>query len=286
MRFALNRIVILLSLLILPVSLEAETPRRIISLAPSITESLYYLGAEEELVGVSSYCNYPASACRKEVVGTLTSPNIEKIFSLSPDLVLAVEGLNRAQSIEKLKSLGLRVEVLDAGESFGDVAKSFIRLGRLIDKEEKAEEIVEQVNEQIKSINDRLKGRRRPEVFWQVGARPLIGAGGKSFANEFIRYGGGENIFSDTAARYPRLSREEVLSRNPQIIILVTMGDMTEKEKAYWQKFKDLSAAKAGRIYIVDADKVCRPTPVSFLAGLKKITTLFHPEIFKEEEEL
>ncbi|UCB57238.1 MAG: cobalamin-binding protein [Candidatus Omnitrophota bacterium] len=283
MRFALSRIVILLSLLILPVSAKAETPRRIISLAPSITESLYYLGAEKELIAVSSYCNYPEGARQKEIVGTLTNPNIEKIFSLSPDLVLAVEGLNRTQTIEKLKSLGIKIEVFDAGDSFDDVVKNFVQLGRLIGKEDKAEEIVEQVKKQIKSINNRLKGRWRPQVFWQVGARPLVGAGEKSFANEFIRYGGGENIFSDTAARYPRLSREEVLSRNPDVVILVTMGDITEKEKEYWQKFKDLSAAKARRIYIVDADKVCRPTPVSFLTGLKQVARVLHPEVFAQE---
>ena len=273
---------IIVYLVLLPALVKAEAPpKRIVSLAPSITESIYQLGAEDTLIAVTSYCNYPPQAKTKEIIGTLTNPNIEHIYSLSPDLVLAVNGINRSQTIEKLKSLGLKVVVFDDTNSFDDITKSFIQLGELTGREEKARSIVEEVRREVELIFSKFKNLTPVRVFWEVGAKPLVSAGAESFADEFIRYSGGINIFADTSIRYPRVNREEVLNRNPEVIILVTMGDVTEKEKLYWEKFKSLEAVKNNRIYIIDADKVCRPTPVSFLIGLKEVVRLLHPEVFR-----
>ncbi len=272
-------------LVLVPALVEAlEQPERIVSLAPSITESLYYLGLEEKLIGVTSYCNYPDEAKEKEIIGSLVSPNIEKIYSLSPDLVLAVNGINRPQTIKKLRSLGIEVAVLDECGTFNDITKSFIQLGKLTHREQKARDIAKEVEKEVSSITEKAKGKPPVRVFWEVGAKPLITVGATSFTNEFNRYAGGINIFGDTPLPHPRVSREEVLKRNPEVIMLVIMGDVTEKEKTYWQKFKDLEAVKFNRIYIIDADKVCRPTPVTFLAGLRVVAKILHPEVFKEME--
>ena len=276
-------LIVFIVLLVLS-SAIADEPKRIISLAPSITESLYQLGAEEDLIGVTSYCNYPPEARTKEIIGTLINPNIEKIYSLSPDLVLALKGINRSQTIEKLRDLGLKVITFDECNSFDAVAKNFTQLGQLTQREEKARDIVRAVEEEMNSITKKTKELLPVKVFWEIGARPLVTAGANSFANEFIEYSGGINIFADTSISYPRVSREEVLAKNPQVIVLVTMGNVTEKEKAYWQKFKDLEATKNNRIYVVGADKVCRPTPISFLTGLKEVARLLHPEAFKKVE--
>ena len=273
---------ILAFLILLPVLVEArEQPEKIVSLAPSITESLYQLGVEEELIAVTSYCNYPPQAKTKEIIGTIINPNIEKIYSLSPDLVLANNGINRSQTIEKLKSLGLKVVALDECNTFDDITKSFIQLGKLTGREEEARAIIKKVEAEVKSITQKLKALSPVRVFWEVGARPLVSVGPQSFANEFIRYSGSINIFADTSGSHPRVSREEVLKRNPEVIMLVAMGDVKEEEKIYWQKFKDLDAVKFNRIYIINADKVCRPTPVSFSRGLKEVVKLLHPEAFK-----
>jgi len=278
--------IVIVFLITLPVLVRAkDQSKRIVSLAPSITESLYCLGLGEELIAVTSYCNYPEEAKKKEIIGSLTNPNIEKVFSLSPDLVLAVNGINRSQTIEKLKELGLEVVAFDESNNFDDIAKSFIRLGKLTNREEKAKEIIEGVEAEIKFITQKLKGSPSLKVFWEVGARPLVSVGEKSFANEFIRHSGGINIFANTFVRYPRVSREEVLKKNPEAIVLVTMGDVTEKEKVYWQKFKDLAAVRNNRIYIIDADKVCRPTPKSFLVGLQEVARFLHPEAFEERKQ-
>lgn len=274
-------------LLILSTSATAgEGPERIVSLAPSITESLYYLGLEKELIAVTSYCNYPPEAKTKKIIGNLTNPNVEEIYSLSPDLVLTVEGVNRLQTIEKLRSLGLNIVVLNESDNFQDILNNFTRLGKLVDKEKRAEEIVKQVETKVKSITEKIKDLPSVKVFWEVGAKPLFTVSSKSFANEFITYSGGTNIFTDASAKYPLVSREEVLKRNPQVIILVTMGNVTKREKIYWEGFKDLDAARFNKIHIVNADNVCRPTPMAFLTGLEEVAKLIHPENFEKDERL
>lgn len=277
-------ILILVLIILLPSAASAwGHPERIISLAPSLTENLYLLESAETLIAVTSYCDYPPQAKTKQIIGTLINPNIEKIYALSPDLVLAVSGINRLQTIEKLKSLGLKVVVFSECNDFDDILNNFIRLAKLIGRQKKAKEIIKEVEKEIDSITKRIKNFPPLKVFWEVGANPLVSIGDKSFANEFISYSGAVNIFAGLSVRYPRVSREEVIRKNPQVIILVTMGDVTNKEMAYWQKFKDLDAAKLHRIYIINADKVCRPTPVSFLTGLKKVVRLLHPEVFSNK---
>lgn len=254
----------------------AEEPKRIVSLAPSMTENLYSLGMADQIIAVTSYCRSPL----EEKVGNLTNPNIEQIFSLSPDLVVAVKGINRPQTLSKLKNLGLNVIVFENADNFTDIEHGFIRLGRLLDKEKEAKDILRKTEEELDSLTSKLKTQPPVRVFWEVGSKPLVTAGRGTFANEFITRAGGVNIFEDTDMPYPRVSREEVLRRNPEVIILVTMGNVTEKEKTYWQKFKDLDAVKKDRIHIIDAQRACVPTPVSFLLTLKKVAALLHPEVF------
>ncbi|NQU95009.1 MAG: cobalamin-binding protein [Candidatus Omnitrophica bacterium] len=264
---------------------NAESAEKIVSLAPSITESLYQLQKDKALVGVTSYCNYPEEAKTKEVIGTLINPNIEKIYSLSPDLVLTIKGSNRPQTIAKLKHLGLRVVVFEECDSFSDIRKNFIRLGRIVGEPEKAKKIIQNVKTKKDSIAKKVKGLHPVSTFLEINARPLVSANNKAFVSEFIKYGGGVNIFAYAPVKYPRISREEVLRKNPEAIILVTMGDVTEKEKQYWQKFTDLKAVKTDRIYIINADKFCRPTPLTFLNGLQKVAKLLHPEAFKKKRD-
>lgn len=273
---------ILAFLILLPLFAFAREERvRIISLTPSITESLYQLGVEEELIAVTSFCNYPPQAKTKEIIGTIVNPNIEKIYSLSPDLVLATNGINRPGTIAKLKSLGLRVEVFDECKDLSDILTNFTNLAKLVKKSEKAKEVIKEVEIKVESITERVKEASSVRVFWEVGVKPLVSIGPQSFANEFIKYSGGVNIFNDSPVKYPRVSREDVLKKNPDAIVLVVgMGIVREKEMTYWQKFKDLEAVRSNRICVIDADKVCRPTPRGFSRGLEEVAKLIHPELF------
>jgi iron complex transport system substrate-binding protein len=272
-----SKIIIVILLLSIKIISGAE-PKTIVSLAPSVTESLYLLGLEKQLIAVTSYCNYPKEARTKKIIGSMTNPNIEKIFSLSPDLIVTIKGINRYGSIKKLKSLGLKVAALDKSKNFEDICRNFIILGKISGRKKKAKKIVKKITREIETIKSKIKNSPPLKIFWEVGSRPLITAGKKSFVNDFIKYAGGINIFSDTAADYFRINQEEILKRNPEVIIMTTMGKPSNKEKKKWQKFKNISAVKNNRIYLINADKVCRPTPLSFLAGLKEIVKTIHPD--------
>ncbi|MGA1866984.1 MAG: ABC transporter substrate-binding protein [bacterium] len=253
---------------------------RIISLAPSITESIYHLGQEHRLIGVTSYCNHPEKVKDKEIIGEMLNPNLEKIYSLAPDLIVASKGINQLHTVEKLKSLHLHVVAFDEGNNIDEIFENFFQLGLLLGAQDKAEKIIQSVKERMHIMKGALHNDPPQKIFWQVGTNPLVTIGTNSFVNDFITYVGGKNIFDITAIKYPRVSREEVLKKNPDIIILIPMGDVTEHEQDAWSSFKELSAVKNNKIYVVDGDKLCRPTPLSFLAGLEELARLLHPEIF------
>lgn len=253
-----------------------ESPRRIVSLGPAITEELYILGAEDRLVGCTVYCQKPPEAKKKEKVGTTIEVNLEKIVALRPDLVLATS-LTDPRAKEKLKNLGIRIITFSAAKNFSEICGQFLELGKIVGKEEQAAEIVTLARSRVDSIREKIRGLKSPKVFIQVGAKPLVAATGDSFINDFIEFAGGINIAREAGAGL--YSREEVIRRNPDVIIIVTMGIEGEEEKEAWAKYGSLNAVKNGRIYIIDSYRLCSPTPVSFAESLEEIARILHPQI-------
>lgn len=251
-----------------------DYPQRIISLGPAITEELYLLGADDRLVGCTTYCQRPIEAKKKEKIGTVMEVNLEKIVALRPDVVLLTR-LADPKTKEKLKDLGIRVVEFPATENFAEICSSFLELGRIVGKEEEAEKVVNIAKNRVDSLVLKLRGLPKPKVFVQVGAKPLVTVTDDSFVNDFIEFSGGINIAK--GIRYARYSREKVLEADPEVIFIVTMGINGEKEKEIWQSYKALKAAKNNRIYILDSYLLCSPTPVSFVEILEEMTVLLHP---------
>jgi len=249
-------------------------PKRIISLGPSLTKELYLLGVEDRLIGCTIYA--PECAKDKEKVGTVIDINLEKIIKLKPDLVLATS-LTNPKQVEKLKKLKIKVVVFYQARSFQELCDQFLELAKLVGKEEKAKRIIKEAKEKVKSIRDKAKDLKRTKVFIQIGAKPLFTAGKNSFVNDFIEFAGGINIAKDT--EFGIYSREKVLEKNPDVIIIVTMGIRGIKEKEIWQRYKNINAVKNKRIYIIDSYKICSPTPTSFVETLKELVKILHPEI-------
>lgn len=245
--------------------------QRIVSLSPVITEELYSLGLEDQIVGVTTYCK----AEDKEKVGSVTNANLEKIVVLRPDLVLAIS-LSKVRDIEKLKSLGIEVVTFPQVKSFDQLCEQFIALGRITGKEKEAEKIVNKAKTEVKAIKKQVEGLPKTKVFIQIGAEPLYAVGKDSFINDFIEFAGGENIAADSRAGI--YSREKVIQQNPEVIIIVTMGIAGKKEAGTWEKFKTLSAVKNERIYTLDSYGICSPTPENFSLGLKKIALILHSQ--------
>jgi ABC-type Fe3+-hydroxamate transport system substrate-binding protein len=259
-----------------PGSLAAlePSPQRIISLAPSITREIYDLGAQDMLIGVTLY--RPDEAQSKEIVGTLTKLNFEKIFSLMPDLILASKDSNTKTDIEKLKALGLNVVVFEGCISLSGIFDEFERLGSLLGKKPEADEILRDVQKKIDHIRSSIRVTKPVKVYWQMGSSPLVSISDTTFPGEYIRLAGCENIFADAPANYPRINIEEVIARNPDVILMVAEME-SDRVQALWSTMEEINAVKNGRVYTLKADLVCQPTPRMFVKGFEAVVKRLYP---------
>lgn len=265
--------------------LEGIYSLKIISLTPSITESLFLLGVGDNVVGVTTYCEYPSEAKKKEKIGSLLSLNIEKIVLLKPDIVIGT-GINRLENFGKISKLGIKVHLFENESSFLEICNDFLELGKLIEKEKRAAEIIRKSKQGIEKIKKSIKSvplKNMPKVFLVYGTNPLVTITKGTFSDEIISIAGGINIAHNLSGKYIRYSKEEVLKQNPDVIIIVGMGIASKQEKKLWAKYKDLSAVKKNQIYIIeDAHNISAPNPVTFVQAVKFMAELLHPEIFKK----
>jgi ABC-type Fe3+-hydroxamate transport system substrate-binding protein len=250
-------------------------PKRIVSLAPSFTRQIYDLGCQDRLVGVTSFC--PGYARSKDVIGSLTMLNFEKIVKLKPDLILASTDSNKKNDIEKLKNLGLKVEVFEGCESYTCMCREFRRLGDILGREKESDRIIADVDRRIESLTARLPVEGKPRVFWQMGTSPLITASSSTFTGEIIKLAGGRNIFGSLPAKYPRINAETVVAKNPDVIFIVSDMEGLDDGSSIWKAFRQIKAVSSGRIYIMDADLVCQPTPGMYLKALEAVAAKLYP---------
>lgn len=254
--------------------------QRIISLAPALTEILFGLGLEDNITAVTTLCNYPPEALKKDKIGTFSQPNIEKILMLKPGIVFAT-GLEQAPYAEKLKNLGLHVYVSDPA-TMEELFASIEAIGALTYREEEARMMVRRMRTEIDKVQERVKQvppERRPRVFIEVWNKPLLTAGRNSFVDELISLAGGVNIAHDVLRPYISFSPEEVIKRNPEYIILGYMnGEPAEgfiEERLGWE---NVDAVKNKRIYgDIASDLLLRPGP-RLIDGLKAIHQRLYPD--------
>jgi len=258
--------------------------QRIISLAPSITESLFLLGIDKDIVGVTTYCEYPEKAKSIEKIGSLLSVDLEKIVKLKPTIVIGA-GINRMENLEKIRKLGFNVKLFERESSFKDICADFVELGKAVGKEKEAIDIVDTSKIELGKIQKKIISANLTEIskiFWECGNNPIVTVTGGTFVNDIISISGGINIAGEMSEKYVRYSKEEVIRQNPDIIVIVGMGIESNTEKKMWQQYKKLSAVKKNRIYIIeDAHAVSAPNPVTFTQAVNQVARLFHPKLFK-----
>ena len=259
-------VIFLLIIFLLYCSSFAEY-KRIISLAPSVTESLYELGIDKELIGNTIYCK--DNNLKREKVGSVIEPNIEKIISLKPDLIVATKEGNYKSVIDKLIRLKLTVYVMEPYSNFKDICFNFQQLADYLGKSNEAKQIIADVKKEISNLSNKNKNKNEDKIFWEVGANPIFTIGNQSFVNEYNKYINGMNIFENIDMRYPNISIEVVIKKNPDIILLVNMGDVSSQEIIKWKKYKNISAVKNNKIYLLEASDIFTPTPKRFLNGIK-----------------
>jgi ABC-type Fe3+-hydroxamate transport system substrate-binding protein len=262
--------ILLILLIVCQLTISAQKAKRIVSLVPWMTKSLYLMGEQGRLVGCSSYCPVEASD-KIAVVASAISVNIEKTLMLKPDLIFA-SSLIKPETIESLKKLNLKVVYMPYPKSFDEICIDFIRIGELVGQSIKAQDIVNQQKERLKKLRASIPIGKSPKIFMQIGAKPLFCAIRNTFMDDFIQFSGGKNIASDLGIG--NITREYVLKQNPDIIFIVTMGILAEEERDSWLKYPSLPASKNKQIHILDSDKTCSPTPVLFVDALEEIIRL------------
>ncbi|MBP7737068.1 MAG: ABC transporter substrate-binding protein [Spirochaetes bacterium] len=248
---------------------------KIVSLGPAITENLFLLGAGDNVAADTVYCTRPSAAKNREKIGNVTIVDVEKILSLKPDMVIATS-LTNPEQIVKMRNLGIRVEVLRMPRSFNELCDQFMYMGRLVGREQYAKKIVDENRAGVEKIKERTKRLVKKKVFVQLGANPLFTSTRDSFVHDYIDFSGGVNVAGGSKTGF--YSREKVISDDPQVILIVTMGITGERERNNWRRYATIDAVKNRRIYIIDSYGVCSPTPATFVRTLKEIAEYLHPD--------
>jgi ABC-type Fe3+-hydroxamate transport system substrate-binding protein len=261
-------------LICLLTSISAQPFNRIVSLAPSLTKSLYYLESENKLVGYTSFCEVER-VDEKSIVASAIQVNIEKLVGLNPDLVIATS-ITNPETLALIKKMGIRTEVYTDPGSFEEICNQFIRLGQLVGKEQSAILIVEQSKSKVRSLSRTNSQDNQPDIFFQIGAKPLFTVIPNTFMNDYILFAGGRNIAFDL--KNGLITRESILTRNPDVIFIVTMGILGEEEKSIWKSYTFLNASKNDKIFIIDSDLASVPTPVTFVSTLERVIELLYKE--------
>ena len=256
-------------------------PKRIVSLAPNITEILFSLGLDEEIVGVSIHCNFPEKAKSKVRVGSYISLDFEKVTSLKPDLIIATGVGNTRDMVDRLGKLGFQTYVIYP-KNFDDILKSIAHIGQVVNREKEARSIIEGMRKRSQRVIELTKSLPRPKVFIQIGDAPVVTVGKGSFADDLIRLAGGENIAKKEKEVYPRFGMEEILKRSPEVIVISSMNPKGDYQKILqeWTRWKTIPAVKNGRIHLIDSDLLDRPSP-RIIDGLEELAKVLHPERFK-----
>lgn len=253
-----------------------KTPKRIVSLAPSNTEALFALGLGSKIVGVDDYSDYPAEAKNKQKVGGFATPNVEKILSLTPDLVVAYFGQKTA--VDQLENAEVAVICLHP-QKLEDVFRNIRLLGQVTDTSAKADVLVKSLEsrrDNITAITSLLNESVRPRVYYEMWCGPYYTAGPGSFVDDLIRMAGGLNIASGTASEWPVLNEEFIISSNPQIIITTYMNTATPVDIKNRTGWSVLDAVKNNRVYQVDGNLLERSGP-RLIDGLEMLYELYKP---------
>mgnify|MGYP001048782604 CR=1 FL=1 len=251
-----------------------QAPQRIVSLAPSNTEILFAIGAGDQVVGVTDYCNYPAEAQQKPKVGGFSQPNLEQIIALRPDLVL---GTGMHDGVMKdLDRLGL-TGIIISPETVAEVFTAIERAGFAIGRDREAKALAESLRERFLAVQRDVAGKDRPRVLYQVWPDPLIVAGPGSFVDSVITLAGGENIAGDAARGYPQFSSEMVVIRDPEVILYPkTHGSAEMADFPLRPGWESLTAVKANRLYSIDGDMISRAGP-RIVAAMEEVARILHP---------
>jgi len=246
-------------------------PQRIVSTFPSVTETLFALGAGDRVVGVSNYCRYPPAALALPKVGTYSKPDPERIALLRPDLVIIQKSV--AGLADRLSALGIRHAAVTIG-SLMDIYAMIDEIGRATGLTRRAEELDARIRSHLESVRAETDGHSPPTVLIVVGRTPglltnLVAAGPSAYLGELLNIAGGSNVLTESAIAYPRISLETVVRLNPGIILDLSMmgraGSDSDTQSAQlrqpWLAHRELDAVRSGMVFGLTSETLVTPGP-------------------------
>jgi iron complex transport system substrate-binding protein len=259
----------------------ANSPRRIVSLAPSVTETLFALGAGEQLVGICTFCDFPQAVERIDRIGSYLGPNVEAIIAKAPDVVIGVPP-NSPEAVAALRRAGLKVVIVEV-DTVAQIEAAVRTIACEAGHGAQGEVLLTALQARMAAVKARLAGVPPRRVLMVVGQNPLIAVGSGIFLNELIAQAQGVNIAASTGQQWPRLSLEFVVAHQPDVIIDGSMGSEEKGEAellGVWRNFPMLPAVRSGRLYGRRSYALLRPGP-RLAEGFEELARLIHPERFR-----
>jgi iron complex transport system substrate-binding protein len=255
-----------------------DPPQRLVSLAPSVTETVFALGFGQRLVAVTNHCDYPVAAHKLPKIGGFMTPSLEAIMAKRPDHVIGVSSATDPVRARELQRLGIQITLISLA-SVNDIFSSIKSLARLLGNASAGEELVKKIVRQFDEVKKRVGGAPRRSTLLAVGLRPLVAVGGKNFIDELITLAGGQNIAGNAAQPWLNLPDEYVIAKAPEVIIEAGMPSERGSYGKHWADLTSIPAVKNQRVYAYASDKILRPGP-RIGEGLEEIARLLHPECF------
>jgi iron complex transport system substrate-binding protein len=257
---------------------------RIVSLAPNLTEILFAIGLDDEIVGVTLDSDYPPDAVEKPKVGTFWQPNIEAVVAAKPNLVIALDFQQQKVLTERLKQIGCSNLTVNI-EKIIHLFAAIERIGAVTGRQREANELTSHIRIKLQQLATLVGSEDKVRVLWVVQREPLRVAGRDTFVNEMIELAGGENAIGPTVHKYPPIGSEQVIACNADVIIESAMGrddieGQRDRALQYWNKFDFLPAVESNRVYVIDGDTVSRLGPRLY-EGIETIARCLRPDLFK-----
>jgi len=256
-------------------------PKRLIALAPNLTEILFALGLGDRVAGVTNHCNYPPEARLKPRVGSYIHLNVEQIISLSPDLVIGTVDGNERYILDLLEQAHIKVFFVNPRDVRQTIA-TISTVGLVCGVPEKARQLSGDLTLRVNRVVEVTSPRKKPLVFLQIHIQPIMTVSKNTVHHDLILLAGGDNMTADEPVTYPRISLEEVIRRKPEVILVSSMEREGRFEKARqdWLQWTSIPAVQKGKVHLIDSDLIDRPSP-RVVDGLEIMAKLLHPEAFK-----
>jgi iron complex transport system substrate-binding protein len=254
---------------------------RIVALAPSVTEALFALGAGDQVVGVSRYCDYPPRARELPHVGSYLTPNIEEIVALRPNLIIGTRVLSNSPQVRALRTLGYQVLLVE-DNSIAEIEESISVIGASIGRSAAANQLVGSIRQMIASVSAasaRLPLRR---VLMVVGHEPLVAVGRDTFIDELLKMAAADNVADRLEAGWPRVSIEYVIASKPEVILDAQAAGHAGSPGGFWARYEAIPAVRNRRVYGYPEDPVLHPGP-RIGESLEILASLLHPEDVSRE---